>query len=148
MWLPSDEEPKYVLNGSLVESKIPETGYIRILSRWDESILFIRERMIVGAWNLNTDSLKETYEGRAMKLVDVNSESTVEIYEMGKKLFETIMELNEEIKLASEVGIGFVLDRVQVPESSRDDLLSRYRIQQPSENDVESLINDYKMGGG
>ena len=58
------------------------------------------------------------------------------------------MELNEEIKLASEVGIDFLLDRVQVSESSRDDLLSRYRIQQPSENDVESLINDYKMGGG
>ena len=148
MWLPSDEEPRYVLNGSLDESKIPETGYIRILSRWDESILFIKEGMIVGAWNLNTDSLKETYENKAMKLVDINLESTVEIYEMGKKLFETIMALNEEVKLASEVGINFVLDRVQVPESSREDLMSKYRIQQPSENDVESLINDYKIGGG
>lgn len=150
MWLPSDEEPQYVLNGSLDKSKIPLTGYIRILSRWDESILFIKEGMIVGVWNLNTDSLKETYESRAMKLVDINSESTVEIYEMGNKLFETIMELNEEVKLSSELETKVILDRVQVSESSREELLSKYRIKLPSENDVESLINDYKskIGGG
>ena len=58
MWLPSDEKPKHVLNNSLEKSKIPVNGYLRILSRLDESIIFIKDGMIVGAWNLNTHSLK------------------------------------------------------------------------------------------
>lgn len=33
---------------------------------------------------------------------------------------------------------------------SRENLLSKYRIKEPSENDVENLLNDYKskIGGG
>jgi hypothetical protein len=150
MWLPSDEEPKHVLHANLDESKIPVNGYVRILSRIDESIIFIKHRMIVGAWNLSTDSLKEVYENKAMELVDINSESTIEIYEMGNKLFDTIIELNEEVKLSSALEIDFILNKVQDEDVSRENLLSKYRIKEPSENDVENLLNDYKskIGGG
>lgn len=150
MWLPSDEEPKHVLHANLDESKIPVNGYVRILSRIDESIIFIKHRMIVGAWNLSTDSLKEVYENKAMGLVDINSESTIEIYEMGNKLFDTIIELNEEVKLSSALEIDFILNKVQDEDVSRENLLSKYRIKEPSENDVENLLNDYKskIGGG
>jgi hypothetical protein len=151
MWLPSDEEPKHFSSANLNKSKIPANGYMRILSRLDESILFIKSGMIVGAWNLNTDSLKEVYENKAMKLVDISSDSNIEIYEMGKKLFETIIELNEEVKLSTAVEIDSILDKVQNSElSSRENLLSKYRIKELSENDVENLISDYKskIGGG
>lgn len=150
MWLPSDEEPKHVLHANLDGSKIPVNGYVRILSRFDESIIFIKRRMIVGAWNLSTDSLKEVYENKAMGLVDINSESTIEIYEMGNKLFDTIIELNEEVKLSSALEIDFILNKIQDADVSRENLLSKYRIKEPSENDVENLLNDYKskIGGG
>jgi hypothetical protein len=150
MWLPSDEEPKHVLSARLDKSKIPVNGYLRILSRLDESIIFIKDGMIIGAWNLNTISLKEDYENKAMDKVDINSESAIEIFEMGNKLLETIMELNEEVKLSSSVEIDIILDKVQDSDASRDNLLSKYRIKEISENDVENLINDYKskIGGG
>jgi hypothetical protein len=150
MWLPSDEEPKHVFHANLDKSKIPVNGYVRILSRMDESIIFIKQEMIVGAWNLSTNSLKEAYENKAMELMDINSESTIEIYEMGCKLFETIIELNEEVKLSSAVEIDFILNKVQDADVSRENLLSKYRIKEPSENDVENLLNDYKskIGGG
>jgi hypothetical protein len=150
MWLPSDEEPLHVLHASLNESKIPVTGYIKILNRQDESIIFIKNEMIVGAWNLNTDSLKESYENKAMELVEIKSESIIEIYAMGNKLFETIMELNEEVKLYSAIEIDIILTIVRDVDVSREDILSKYRIKEPSENDVETLINDYKskIGGG
>ena len=150
MWLPSDEEPKYVLSTSLEKSKIPTNGYVRILSRLDESIIFIKGGMIVGAWNLNTDSLKEVYENKAMDLVVINPESAIEVYEMGNKLFETIIELNDEVKLSSAVEIDIIFGKVRDSEVSRENLLSKYRIKEPSENDVENLISDYKskIGGG
>lgn len=113
MWLPSDEEPKHVFHANLDKSKIPVNGYMRILSRLNESIISIKQGMIVGAWNLSTDSLKETYKNKAMELVDINFESAIEIYEMGKKLFGTIIELNEEVKLSSAVEIDFIRNKVQ-----------------------------------
>ncbi len=150
MWLPSEEEPIQVLGANLDKHKIPANGYMKILSRKDESILFIKSGLIVGAWNLNTDSLKEVYENRAIKLVEINSESTIEIYKMGNKLFETIMELNEEVKLSSAVEIDIILENIPDSEISRKNLLSKYRINEPSENDVENLIRNYKskIGGG
>jgi hypothetical protein len=85
-----------------------------------------------------------------MELVDINSESTIEIYEMGNKLFDTIIELNEEAKLSSALEIDFILNKVQDEDVSRENLLSKYRIKEPSENDVENLLKDYKskIGGG
>lgn len=150
MWLPSDEEPKYVLSKGLEKSKIPANGYVRILSRLDESIIFIKGGMIVGVWNLNTHSLKEVYENDAMDLVVITPESAIEVYEMGNKLFEMIIELNDEVKLSSDVEIDIIFDKVRDSEVSRENLLSKYRIKEPSENDVENLISDYKskIGGG
>jgi hypothetical protein len=63
---------------------------------------------------------------------------------MSSKLFGTIIELNEESKLSLPVSIDFIMDRYNANNSSdRDKLLLQYRIREPSEMDVEKLIDDY-----
>lgn len=143
MWLPSNE-PDRVMKGSLNKTHLPDLGYIRVLDKGNESILFIKNGKIVGAWHLDVDSLKESYENKAMELMIIRSESKIEVYNMEFKLFETIIELNEESKLSLPVEINFIMEKYD--ENSpvdRNKLLLKYGIRQPSEDDLETIINEY-----
>ncbi len=143
MWLPSNE-PEFKVNGSLKKSHLPDLGYIRILDRGNESILFTKDEKIVGAWHLSIESLEEFYENKAMEIMFIGPESQIEIYKMNSNLFQTIIELNEESKLSLPIEIDFILDRYNANNSvDRDKLLLKYRIREPSDHDVEKLINDY-----
>lgn len=143
MWLPSNE-PEFVANGSLKQSHIPNLGYLRVLDKGNESVLFIKDEKIVGAWHLDVESLEEFYENKAIKSIIITSESKVELYKMEIKLFETIIELNEESKLSLPVEIDFILDKYNINKSvDRDELLEKYRIRELSQKDVETLINEY-----
>ena len=93
MWLPSNE-PVFLVHGSLKKSNLPDLGYIRILDTGNESILFIRDEKIVGAWHLNIESLEEFYENKAIEIMFIGPKSQIEIYKMSCNLFETIIELN------------------------------------------------------
>lgn len=143
MWLPSNE-PEFVANGSLKRSHLPNLGYLRVLDKGNESVLFIRNEKIVGAWHLDVESLEEFYENKAIKSIIITPESKVELYKMESKLFETIIELNEESKLSLPVEIDFLLEKYNINKSvDRDELLEKYRIREPSQKDVETLINEY-----
>ncbi len=143
MWLPSNE-PEKVIRGHLKKKHIPELGYLRFLDESSESILFISEEKIVGAWYMDTDSLDEYYENKAMKLMMITPESQIEIYKMNESLFNTIMELNEECKLSLPVELDFLIDKYDTNTPvDRDKLLMKYRIKDPSENDLDTLINEY-----
>lgn len=143
MWLPSNE-PETVIKGNLKKSHIPELGYLRFLNDGNESILFINEGKIVGACYLDSKSLEEFYENRAMKLMAIGPESTVEIYKMKEKLFNTIIELNEECKLSLPVELDFIIDKYEANTPiDRDKLLLKYGIRDPSENDLDTLIKEY-----
>lgn len=143
MWLPSSA-PELEIRGNLKKSHIPELGYLRILNKTDESILFINEAKIVGAWYLDVNSLDEYYETSAMKLMVISPESKVEIYKMNDNLFNTIMELNEECKLSLPVELEFIIDKYDANSPiDRDKLLLKYGIRDPSENDLDTLINEY-----
>ncbi len=145
MWLPSDEPKNKVYGNKLDKSYLPSSGYIRILNDDYESILILSDDLIVGAWYLDADSLNELYENDAMEKVKILPESRVEIYEAHGKLFKTIIELNEECKLSLPLRIDMFWDKIGLNSTdSREELLSKYRINEPSINDVESLINDYK----
>jgi len=62
MWLPSDE-PEITMYGNKFEhSYLPSIGYIRILNEDYESILFLNDGLIVGAWYLDAGTLNELYE--------------------------------------------------------------------------------------
>ena len=149
MWLPSDE-PEITMYGNKFEhSYLPSIGYIRILNEDYESILFLNDGLIVGAWYLDAGTLNELYENNAMELVKILPESKVEIFKTNHKLFETIMELNEECKLSLPLSIAMFWDKIGLNSTdSREKLLSKYRINEISENDVETLLNDYKSEGG
>lgn len=143
MWLPSSD-PELEIRGNLKKSHIPELGYLRILNKTDESILFINEAKIVGAWYLDVNSLDEYYETRAMKLMVISPESKVEIYKMNDNLFNTIIELNEECKLSLPVELEFIIDKYDANSPiDRDKLLLKYGIRDPSENELDTLINEY-----
>ncbi|BDZ72216.1 DUF2226 domain-containing protein [Methanobacterium petrolearium] len=146
MWLPS-EEPQHIVRGNLKISHMPDLGYIKILEGGNESLLLIKEEKIVAAWNLNVQSLEETYENKAMDLVIISPESRIEVYELDDNMFSTIIDLNEECKLPLPVEIDFLLEKVG--ESSREEVLSKYRIIDPSEDDIDNLLEDYKskIGG-
>jgi hypothetical protein len=146
MWLPSDE-PKKIIKSNLKKTHIPDLGYIRVLDEGNESILFIKEKKIVGAWHLEIDKLEEYYEDKAMTLIDIRPESSVEIYNLEKKLFETILELNEESKLSLPLEIDLVLEKYELDKHvDRENLLKKYRIQDPSSNDLDVIIKEYKIG--
>jgi hypothetical protein len=81
-----------------------------------------------------------------MEKVKISSESRIEIYETNEKLFKTVLELNEECKLSLPLRIDMFWDKIGLNSTdSREELLSKYRIHEPSVNDVENLINDYKF---
>ena len=156
MWLPSNE-PNFVMQGNLKKSQLPSLGYFRILTKGNEFLIFLKEMQVVGAWSFNIESFKECYENKALKLIEIEPESRIEIYEIDSNLFETIIELNEESKLSLPVKIDLILDKFKLNDSNnredsvnREELLSKYRIHEPSEIDVESLLDDYrsKIGGG
>jgi hypothetical protein len=156
MWLPSNE-PNLVIEGNLKKSQLPSLGYFRVLTKGNEFLIFMKEKLVVGAWSFNIDSLEELYENKALKLIEIEPESRIEIYEIDSNLFETIIELNEESKLSLPVKIDLILNKFKLNESinrkdsiNRKELLSKYRIHEPSEIDVESLLEDYrsKIGGG
>lgn len=143
MWLPSNE-PEIVLKGSLKKSHLPKIGYLRVLDKGNESVLFIKDGKIVCAWHLDIETLEEYNENKAMDLMIITPESKVEIYRMDSKLFKTIIELNEESKLSLPLEIDFILEKYNENISiDRDELLQKYRIQELSENDVDNLINEY-----
>lgn len=143
MWLPSNE-PEFVANGSLKRSNLPSLGYLRVLDKGNETVLFIKDEKIVGAWHLDVESLEEFYENKAIKSVIITPESKVELYKMETKLFETIIELNEETKLSLPIEIDFILVKYNINKSvDRDELLEKYKIREPSQKDVETLINEY-----
>ncbi|AEG18922.1 DUF2226 domain-containing protein [Methanobacterium paludis] len=156
MWLPSNE-PNLVIQGNLKKSQLPSLGYLRVLTKGNEFLIFLKEMLVVGAWSFNIESFKECYENKALKLIEIEHESRIEIYEIDSNLFETIIELNEESKLSLPVEIDVILNRFKLNEVvdredsiNRKDLLSKYRINEPSEIDVENLLEDYrsKIGGG
>jgi hypothetical protein len=146
MWLPSDEPQNRIYGNKLDKSYLPLLGYIRVLNDDYESIIFLNDDLIVGAWYLDANSLNELYENNAMEKVKISSESRIEIYETNEKLFKTVLELNEECKLSLPLRIDMFWDKIGLNSTdSREELLSKYRIHEPSVNDVENLINDYKF---
>ncbi|MEN4018441.1 MAG: DUF2226 domain-containing protein [Methanobacterium sp.] len=145
MWLPSDDPEEKVYGEKFKKENIPSLGYIRILNDDYESILFINDTLVVGAWHLDAGTLNELYENDAMEKIKIKTGSIIEIYESPEKLFTTILELNEECKLSLPLSVNMFWDKIGMKSTdSREELLSKYRISEPSENDLESLINDYK----
>ena len=145
MWLPSDEPVNKIWGNKLDKSYLPSIGYIRILNDDYESIIFLDDDLIVGAWYLDSNSLNELYENDAMEKIKILSESTIETYETSEKLFKTVIELNEECKLSLPIRINMLWDKIGLHSTdSREKLLSKYRINEMSEDDVESLLKDYK----
>lgn len=145
MWLPSDDPKEKTYGNKLANESIPSLGYIRILNEDYESILFLNDGLIVGAWHLDAGTLHELYENEAMEMIKILPESIIEIYNTNQKLFNTVIELNEECKLSLPIKIDMFWDKIGLNSTdSREQLLSRYRINEPSENDLESLINGYK----
>ncbi len=147
MWLPP-EDPQHTVRGNLKKSHIPEMGYIKILEGGNESLLLINDEKIVAAWNLNIETLEETHENKAMNTVSISPESQIEVYELDDKMFSTIVDLNEECRLPLPVGVDFLLEK-RIEEVNRDDILSKYKIRDPSEDDIDNLLIDYKskIGG-
>ena len=146
MWLPSNE-PEKVIKGNLKKSEIPQRGCIRILDKGNESILFIKDEEIIGAWYLDINTLIEHYETEAMELLSINPESKVEIYNLESKLFKTIIELNEESKLSLPIEIDFIIEKFELNTPiDRDKLLLKYGIHDPSSTDLDTLIKKYKIG--
>jgi hypothetical protein len=147
MWLPSDDPKEKMYGNRLEKDSIPSLGYIRVLNDNYESILFINQDLVVGAWHLDAKTLNELYENDAMEKVKIMGESAIEIYETSEKLFITVIELNEECKLSLPLSIDMFWDKIGLNSTdSREKLLSKYRIPEPSENDLENLINGYKGG--
>ncbi len=148
MWLPSDD-PQHTVRGNLKISHIPERGYLKVLEGGNESLLLIKDQKIVAAWNMNIGTLEETHENKAMNLVGISTESKIEVYELDDNMFSTIVDLNEECKLPLPAGIDFLLEK-RIEDSNREDVLSKYKIRDPSEDDIDNLLNDYKskIGGG
>ena len=148
MWLPSEDPCHTVIGGNLKISHIPDLGYLKILEGGNESLLLIETKKIIAAWNLNIKSLEETYENKALDMINISSESKIEVYKLDDKMFSTIVDLNEECKLPLPAEIDFIVNK-KVEKVNRDDLLSKYRIRDPSEDDIENLLNDYKskIGG-
>jgi hypothetical protein len=130
--------------GNLDKSDLPEFGYIKILNRDNEAVIFIKEGFIVGSWCMDVSSLEEFYENKAMKNIDIANDSKLEIYQTNNSLFETLIELNEECKLSLPIEIKLILNEKVSDIASRKDLLEKYRIRAPSEEDVENLILNYK----
>ena len=145
MWLPSDE-PKEIFNGNkLNHSSIPSLGYIRVLNEDYEFILFIKDNLIVGTWYLNINSLTELYQNEAMEVIKILPESQIEIFEINLRLFKTVLDLNEECKLSLPIKIGMLWDKIGLnTNDSRETLLSKYRIREPSEDDIKNLVSTYK----
>ncbi|MBI4812925.1 MAG: hypothetical protein HY802_00650 [Methanobacterium sp.] len=147
MWLPS-EDPELTVRGNLKRSHIPELGYVKILEGGNESLLLVKDEKIIAAWNLNAESLEETHENKAMNMINISPESRIEVYQLDDNMFSTIIDLNEECKLPLPVEIEFLLEN-KAKEVNRTDVLSKYRIRDPSEDDIDNLLNDYKskIGG-
>jgi hypothetical protein len=114
----------------------------------NESLLLIKNQKIIAAWNLNIETLAETRENKALNLVSISPESRIEIYKLDDKMFSTIVDLNEECKLPLPAEIEFLLEKVE--ETNREEILSKYKLRDPSEDDIDNLLNDYKskIGGG
>ena len=147
MWLPS-EDPEHTIRGNLKRSHIPELGYVKILEGGNESLLLVKDEKIIAAWNLNAESLEETHENKAMNMINISPESRIEVYQLDDNMFSTIVDLNEECKLPLPAGIDFLLEK-NAKEVNRKDVLSKYRIRDPSENDIDNVLEDYKskIGG-
>ena len=147
MWLPPNE-PNQIKVGKIKQSEICSLGYIRILNDDNESILFIDNEMVIAGWYLDSDSLEELYEVKATEAIKIKPGSKIEIHELSPNLFKDLIELNEECKLSLPVKISYILDKnVLDNEISREELLTKYRIHDLSEDDVDNLLDNYKSMG-
>ncbi|MBU4534547.1 MAG: hypothetical protein KKF16_01670 [Euryarchaeota archaeon] len=145
MWLPADQ-PIETIQGNLNTSSFPHAGYIRILNPDDESVVFINQNLIIGAWTMDIVSFNEYYENHSMKRFKISSESKIEVYKVDENFFNTLIELNEECKLSLPVDLDLLGNDSEILDiSSREEILSKYRIREPSEDDLESLLNNYKF---
>ncbi len=81
-----------------------------------------------------------------MNRIKVSSESRIEVYKLDDNMFSTIVDLNEECKLPLPSEIDFLIEKA---DTDRQDVLSKYRIRDPSVDDIDNLLNDYKskIGG-
>ena len=145
MWFSLDDPEEKIYGKNFQKENIPSLGYMRVLNDDCESILFLNDDLIVGAWFRDIETLNELYENEAMKMVKILPESIVEIYEITLNLFNTVMELNEECKLSLPLKIDMFWDEMGLNSTdSREKLLSKYKINEPSEDDLENFINGYK----
>jgi len=91
-------------------------------------------------------SFNEYYENHSMKRFKISSESKIEVYKVDENFFNTLIELNEECKLSLPVDLDLLGNDSEILDiSSREEILSKYRIREPSEDDLESLLNNYKF---
>ncbi|MDI6703033.1 DUF2226 domain-containing protein [Methanothermobacter wolfeii] len=143
MWLPFDN-PKKMDYSVLKRSSFPAFAYIRVLSGDTESIVFLENERIVGAWHLDLNTLEENNGHTAMEKIEINQDSLIEVYEADEDLFKTLIELNDESKLSIPIEAEIILNEMFPDVSSREELLKKYRIQVPGDEAIERLINDYK----
>ncbi|MEJ8543329.1 DUF2226 domain-containing protein [Methanothermobacter wolfeii] len=143
MWLPFDN-PKKMDYSVLKRSSLPEFAYIRVLNGDTESIVFLENERIVGAWHLDLNTLEENNGHTAMEKIEINQDSLIEVYEADEDLFRTLIELNDESKLSIPIEAEIILNEMFPDVSSREELLKKYRIQVPGDEAIERLINDYK----
>ncbi|ADZ08734.1 hypothetical protein Metbo_0482 [Methanobacterium lacus] len=145
MWFPSDE-PKEILRGNNLDKlSIPSLGYLRILNENYEFILFLNDNLIVGAWCLDIKSLSELFQNEAMEVIKILPDSRIELFEINPRLFKTILDLNEECKLSLPIRIDMFWDKIGFNTNvSRETLLAKYRIKEPSEEHIKNLVSTYK----
>jgi hypothetical protein len=145
MWFPSDE-PKEILSGNNLDKLlIPSLGYLRILNENYEYILFLNDNLIVGAWCLDIKSLSELFQNEAMDVIKILPDSRIELFEINPRLFKTILDLNEECKLSLPIRIEMFWDKIGFNTNvSRETLLAKYRIKEPSEEHIKNLVSTYK----
>ncbi|MBE2899718.1 hypothetical protein DNK57_02600 [Methanothermobacter thermautotrophicus] len=143
MWLPFDN-PRKMDYSVLKRASMPEFSYIRILDNENEAIIFVMEDKIVGVWHIDLNTLKETHSHKAMERIEINHDSVIEVYETDLDLFETLIELNDESKLSIPIDAEIIINEMFLDRSSREELLEMYRIRVPTDEAIESLIEDYK----
>lgn len=145
MWLPSDEPKEILRANKLNNSSIPNLGYIRVLNEEHELVLFLNDNLIVGTWCLDINSLKELFQNEAMEVIKILPDSRIEIFEINPGLFKTILDLNEECKLSLPIKIAVLWDKIGLnTNDSRETLLSKYKIKEPSEEYIKNLVGTYK----
>lgn len=145
MWFPSEEPKEILIGNNLDKLSIPSLGYLRVLNEDYEFILFLNDNLIVGAWCLDIKSLSELFQNEAMEAIKILPDSRIELFEINSGLFKTILDLNEECKLSLPIRIDMFWDKIGFKTKvSREKLLAKYRIKEPSEEHIKNLVSTYK----